>query len=210
MASGTGPDGVGAPGVGGDAVPVAGPDDKPGAQPVAQPVVVGVSPGQPDVVLREAARFALRFGGELVCAHVTAGRFVVSERPDGSVVSAPIDPDYDDEREQELDPALTDHLAAVLGPTGVRWSARLLVGDTADALGRLADTVDAAMIVVGTHRHGLARGVQELFNRSVAVHLAHRQARPVVVVPAPPRGVGDRDITEPGTGDRGIDGQDAG
>lgn len=185
------------------------PDDRPVVRSVAQPVVVGVGPGQPDVVLREAARFADRFGGELVCAHVTAGRFVVSERPDGSVVSAPIDPDYDDEREQVLDPALREHLAAVLGPTGVRWSARLLVGDTADALGRLADTLDAAMIVVGTHRHGLARGVQELFNRSVAVHLAHRQARPVVVVPARPggsgdRGIGDRGIGMPGAGDRGI------
>lgn len=170
-----------------EALPAALPDDRPvaqpGAQPGAQPVVVGVSPGQPDVVVREAARFAGRSGGELVCAHVTAGRFVVAERPDGSVVSASIDPDYDDEREQDLEPALVEHLAAVLDPTGVRWSTRLLAGDTADALGRLADTLDAAMIVVGAHRHGLARGVQELFNRSVAVHLAHRQARPVVVVP---------------------------
>ena len=152
--------------------------------PAPRPVVVGVAPGQPDVVLREAARFADRFGGELVCARVVAGRFVVSERPDGSVVSASIDPDYDDEREQDLDASLVEHLAAVLGPTGVRWTTRLLVGDTADALGHLADTVDAAMIVVGTHRHGLARGVRELFDRSVAVHLAHRQSRPVVVVPA--------------------------
>ena len=151
--------------------------------PAGPPVVVGVSPGQPDVVLVEAARFAGRFGGELVCAHVVAGRFAVSERPDGSVVSASIDPDYDDEREQDLEPALVEHLAAVLGPTGVRWSTRLLVGDTADALGRLADTLDAAMVVVGAYRHGLARGVQELFNRSVAVHLAHPLVRPVVVVP---------------------------
>jgi nucleotide-binding universal stress UspA family protein len=207
--------GVGSGNAGGDTGPVARPDDRPCAQQVASPVVVGVSPGQPDLVLREAARFAHRFGGELVCAHVTPGRFVVSERPDGSVVSAPIDPDYDDEREQDLDPALVEHLAGVLGPTGVRWSARLLVGDTADALSRLADTLDAAMIVVGAHRHGLARGVQELFNRSVAVRLAHRQARPVVVVPARPSGVGDvgagdRDIRGQGTGDRGIDGQGAG
>jgi nucleotide-binding universal stress UspA family protein len=167
-----------------------------------RPVVLGVSPAQPEHVVLEGARFAQAFGGELVCAHVTAGRFVVAERPDGSVVSAPIDPDYDDEREQVLDPALVARLAAVLGPTGVRWSARLLVGDPADALARLADTLDAAMIVVGTHRHGVARGVQELFNRSVAVHLAHRQARPVVVVPAR-RAHGPDHRPEPGTVEQG-------
>ncbi|MEK8225305.1 hypothetical protein NKG05_02985 [Oerskovia sp. M15] len=42
----------------------------------------------------------------------------------------------------------------MLDPSGVRWSTRLLVGDTAQALGHLAETVDAAMIVVGTHERG--------------------------------------------------------
>ncbi|GAA3211830.1 universal stress protein [Oerskovia jenensis] len=154
-----------------------------------QPVVLGVAPGQPDHIVHDAARFATQFGAELICAHVNAGRFAVAEDSAGTVTSAPIDPDYHDEREDEFDPALAARLAAVLDPSGVRWSTRLLVGDTADALGHLAETVDAAMIVVGTHERGFGGGVQEFFNRSIAVHLAHRQNRPVVVVPARAPGV---------------------
>jgi len=151
---------------------------------VPQPVVVGVALGQPDHVLHDAARFATQFDAELICAHVNAGRFAVSEGADGQMTSSPIDPDYHDVREEEFDPTLAAHLATVLDPSGVRWSTRLLVGDTAQALGHLAETVDAAMIVVGTHERGFGGGVQEFFNRSIAVHLAHRQNRPVVVVPA--------------------------
>ncbi len=149
-----------------------------------QPVVVGVAPGQPDHVLRDAARFARQFDAELICAYVDADRFVVSEDADGRTTTSPIDPDLDDPGQEELEPALAAHLASVLGPSGVRWSTRLLAGDTAQALGHLAETVDAAMIVVGVHGRGFAAGVQELFNRSVAVRLAHHQDRPVVVVPA--------------------------
>ena len=131
----------------------------------------------------------MQFGTELICAHVNAGRFVVSEDSAGAVRSSPIDPDFHDEREDTFDPALEAHLASVLGPSGVRWSTRLLAGDTAEALGHLAKTVNAAMIVVGTHERGFGGGVQEFFNRSIAVHLAHRQNRPVVVVPARAPGV---------------------
>lgn len=131
----------------------------------------------------------MQFGTELICAHVNAGRFVVSEDSAGAVRSSPLDPDFHDAREDAFDPALEAHLASALGPSGVRWSTRLLAGDTAEALGHLAETVNAAMIVVGTHERGFGGGVQEFFNRSIAVHLAHRQNRPVVVVPARAPGV---------------------
>ena len=128
-----------------------------------QPVIVGVFPGQPAHIVEQAARFAAAFRAELLCAHVRTGH-------DAELVDA----------------ELEAQLAQVLAGSTVAWSIRLLAGDITAALGHLATTVDAAMIVVGSHERSFGGGVQEFFNRSVAVHLAHRQDRPVVVVPARP------------------------
>jgi nucleotide-binding universal stress UspA family protein len=149
-------------------------------------VIVGVFPGQQERVVSEAARFAARFQAELVCAHADTGRYVVSERADGSVTSLPFDPDLPDLRDAGFDPALAGRLRDLLDGAGVRWSTRTLAGEPADALARLADTLDAIMIVVGSRRPGLLGGLHEFFAGSVAAHLAHRQARPVVVVPVSP------------------------
>lgn len=154
-----------------------------------QPVVVGVEPGQPDHIVKDAAYFAAQFRAELICAHVNAARFAVAEDADGNVTSAAIDPDYADEGEGLFDPELAARLSSALADSGVQWSTRTLVGDTADALAHLADTVDAAMIVVGSHERGIGGSVREFVNRSIGVHLAHRQNRPVVVVPARAPGV---------------------
>ncbi|MFT2815477.1 universal stress protein [Leifsonia sp. A12D58] len=148
------------------------------------PVVVGVAPGQPARIVIQAARFAAEFDTSLICAHVNPGRFVVSESADGSVVSSPIDPDFADNREVEFDRELAETLSTVLTDTHVDWSTRVLVGDVPTALGHLADTVNASMIVVGTHDRSFSGGVQEFFNRSIAIQLAHTQLRPVVVVPS--------------------------
>ena len=151
------------------------------------PVVVGVSPGQGGHIVEHAARFALAFGAELICAHVNPGRFAGEEDADGRVTTRSIDPDFSEPEEEDAD--LVAELAQTLDGTGLTWSTRFLGGDVAVALGHLANTVDAAMIVVGTHERSFAGSVQEFFNRSVAVHLAHRQLRPVVVIPARPPGV---------------------
>jgi nucleotide-binding universal stress UspA family protein len=161
--------------------------DTPEAEPAAsgQYVVVGVFPGQPDRVVREAAVFAARFHAELVCAQVEQNRYLVLELPDGTISSLPFDPDLPELQEATFDPELEAHLAEVL-PTSTNWSTRALAGEPAEALGNLADTLHAAMIVVGTRRRGMRSGVGEFFAGSVAVHLAHRQRRPVVVVPLTP------------------------
>ena len=148
------------------------------------PVVVGVSPGQPAHVVLQAAQFAARFNAELVCAHVNPGRFVTSESPDGSVLTTSIDPDFADERELAFDARLAASLAETLAASDVSWRTLVLAGDVATALAHLADTLDAQMIVVGTHERSFGGSVQEFFNRSVATNLAHQQLRPVVVVPA--------------------------
>ena len=152
----------------------------------ARRVVVGVTPRQPDAVVIAAADFAEQFDAELICAHVDRGRYTVDEAPDGSVTSVPVDPDLADLREQEFDPELHARLASILDRRRIPWSTRALAGDPAHSLGRLAETVQASMIVIGTRNASFRGTLQELFNGSVAVHLAHRQHRPVVVIPLSP------------------------
>jgi len=139
-------------------------------------VVVGVYPGQADGVVLQAAVFAARFDAELVCAWVDPGRHPRSDHADAPAVGAGAG----------FDPYLTAHLTRILGGHDITWSTRLLSGDPARALGQLAETLRAVMIVVGT-RDGTVRGsLQEFFAGSIAMHLAHRQDRPVVVVPLSP------------------------
>lgn len=149
-------------------------------------IVVAVEPHQPDAVLLHALALARDLGVELVCAHVDMSRYPVHEYVDGSVSSAPFDPDLPEFGKGEFDPTLEEHIRSLLVGSSVHYSLRALAGDPARALGHLADAVHARLIVVGTHRAGLRRGVRDFFNGSVAVHLAHRQHRPVLVVPLSP------------------------
>ena len=149
-------------------------------------VIVGVVPGQPDILLTSAGEFARRFRVELVCVHVDRNRSTVDEHADGSVQAVPVDPDLAEAREVGFDPLLRAHLAHVLDGRGVQWSTRALAGDPAHSLARLARRLDAAMIVVGTREATVRGGIREFFAGSVAVHLAHRQNRPVVVIPLAP------------------------
>ena len=147
-------------------------------------ILVGVNHGQSDVVLHQAVRLARALSAELVCAHVDVGRYVVEERPDGTVVSRPLDPDLPELSDTDFDPALAEHVRSVVGDVAVTF--RELAGDRAYALTRLADICGVEMIVVGSRRRGVRSGLKEFFGGSVAAQLAHRQPRPVVVVPVAP------------------------
>ncbi|MET0842916.1 MAG: universal stress protein [Mycetocola sp.] len=148
-------------------------------------VLVGVVPRQLDTVLAKAAEFASRFNAMLVCARVDPSRYVVERFKDGRFSSMPIDPDIADLRIETFDESLRDQIAKILEPTGVRWSVQPLVGDPSRELAALADRVDALMIVVGTRAPGFRGTLQEFFTGSVTAQLAHRQHRPLVVVPNP-------------------------
>ena len=147
-------------------------------------ILVGVNHGQSDVVLQQAVRFARALSAELICAHVDVGRYVVEERPDGTVVSRPLDPDLPELSDSDFDPALAEHIRSVVGDVAVTF--RELAGDRAYALTRLADICGVEVIVVGSRRRGVRSGIKEFFGGSVAAQLAHRQHRPVVVVPVAP------------------------
>lgn len=144
-------------------------------------VLVGVVPGLSPRVLKEAARYAVLLGAPLVVVHVDVTRFVTYEDPDGYVHSAPIDVNIAI-GEGEL-AEVRSQAAATLDGSRVTWSVRQLVGDPALALKHLAEQVDARLIVVGTRKRGFGESVREFFTGSVAARLAHRQHRPVLVIP---------------------------
>lgn len=150
------------------------------------PVIVGVTLGQSESVLHGAAGFAQDLQADLVCAWVDTGRYLVEEQVDGSVTSLPFDSDLPELGEEEFDPELASHIQKVLGSGPLRWTARALAGDPARALAHLANTLNARLIVVGSKETGMRAGIQEFFTGSVAVHLAHRQHRPVLIIPVAP------------------------
>ena len=149
-------------------------------------ILVGVTYGQPDTVLRHAAHFARTFGAALICAHVDPGRYVVEERPDGSVVSLPLDPELPELKDTDFDEVLVAQVRTAVSDDSIDLSFRELAGDVAYALTRLADICDVELIIVGSRRGGVRAGLKQFLTGSVAAHLAHRQHRPVVVIPLAP------------------------
>jgi nucleotide-binding universal stress UspA family protein len=143
-------------------------------------------------VIRRAASFARHFDAVLVCANVAADHYVVAEHPDGSIESRPIDPDQPDWDSAVFEGDLADRINAVADEEGVHVEFRELAGDIGYALGRLAEILDAEMIVVGSRRGGLRSSMHEFLGGSVAVHLAHRQPRPLAVIPLAPIPYGGR------------------
>jgi nucleotide-binding universal stress UspA family protein len=151
-------------------------------------VVAGVTPQQPPIVVQCAARFARQFDAVLVCANVEAANYVVAEHPDGSVESRPMDPDAPDWDTAVFDGSLAARVRDVAREAGVEVEFRELAGNIGHALGRLAEVLNAEMIIVGSRRGGGMRtSMHEFFGGSVAVHLAHRQPRPLVIIPLSPK-----------------------
>lgn len=144
-------------------------------------VVAAVVPDQSDRVLREAARYAMLQHVPLVVVNVDVTRFVTFEDPDGYVHSSPIDLQVIP-GEADLD-LVRAQVTRLLSGRDLRWDVRQLVGDPAIAVKKFAEEVDARLIVVGTRRRGIGESIREFFTGSVAVRLAHRQHRPILVVP---------------------------
>jgi nucleotide-binding universal stress UspA family protein len=59
----------------------------------------------------------------------------------------------------------------------------VLNGEVAHALGRLAQSADAAALIVGGQRPGRIAQMGRLLEGSVSVSLTRLQGRPVLVVP---------------------------
>ncbi len=147
------------------------------------PVVVGVVPGQPPLVALTATSLARATGAPTVYfAYVDPARFTEQENPDGTVLHQAVDPDLADDGWLATEQALRAQVGAAMADTDQPWQLRYLAGRADRALTHLARAVDAASFVVGTHL-GRHHRIGDFLNRSVAVQLAHRQHRPVLVVP---------------------------
>lgn len=147
-------------------------------------VVVGVEPGQPELVAVTAAGLAAVTGGVLYFAYADPWRIAEEEFPDGTVRHVGLNPDlYDDSSWRGLERDLVTAIGGALTGLAVRWEFRYLAGRPDRALTHLARAVDAAVIVVGAGRTGAGGRLQEVLQRSVGTHLAHHQHRPVLVVP---------------------------
>jgi len=153
-------------------------------------IVVGVTPGQPDIVIKHAAKLARKLGGRVVCAYVDTGQMTMFEGADGTLMSMPLDPDIVEEPSpfpEDLQARLAEACAAKDVPVDFRRP----LGEPAIALAELAEQEQAYLIMVGTRRPGLRASLAEFFSGSVAAHLTHRQPRPVVVIPLAPTDSGE-------------------
>lgn len=148
------------------------------------PAVVGVVPGQPELVPLTAASLARSMGAStLYCAYVDTSRFVAEEYADGTVRHMAVDPDGIDDTWRDTETELTAFLTDVLAGSDVHWELRYLAGRPDRSLTHLARAVDAAVIVVGTRAPGHGARMHEFLNGSVALQLTHHQHRPVLTVP---------------------------
>ncbi|MGN6199768.1 universal stress protein [Humibacter sp.] len=147
----------------------------------SRPLVAGVVADVPDVVITEAAALAAQLGSTIVFATVEPLRYSISTLPDGSVLSMPLDPDVADTQEETFDPDLVARIRSLVPDASPEFVAR--AGDPAIELARLAEERDARAIAVGTRKPGFRASLEEFLAGSIAVSLAHNQARPVIVIP---------------------------
>ncbi len=154
----------------------------------AQPLVVGVLPGQHPEVMQTAAALAASLEVPLVCGYVDEASYLVEWDPARSAHRLSLHPDTDDAEIRAVTQELRSSIAASCDGLGVDWTLRSLAGDPARALGRLAAETGAAMIIVGTPERGLGHRISEALNGSVAAWLSHHQQRPILIVPAGPPG----------------------
>lgn len=147
------------------------------------PVVVGVVPGQPELVTLTGASWAAALGVELYVGYVDPTRMTVEENPDGSVRHSSINVDAIDDSWQGRSHQIQQFLEEVLADSPISWHFRYLAGRPDRSLTHLARAVDASALVVGTHSPQASSRWHEFVEGSMAARLAHHQHRPVLVVP---------------------------
>jgi nucleotide-binding universal stress UspA family protein len=151
-------------------------------QRITGPVLAGVVPGQPLTVVHRAVERAYTLNVKLICAYVDITSYLVDDAED-SIEAGTLWPDGIVDDVEATSAGIRKCLHELLDAAGVRWSFLTLTGDPARALGQLADSANASVIVVGTREPGLGTRLEQLLVGSVAVQLTRGQHRPVVVVP---------------------------
>lgn len=148
------------------------------------PIVAGVTPTQPELIVLTAETMAAALQVKIYFAYADPRRVVEREFADGTVQHGDLDPDLsDDEQWRDRQDHLVEAIGHLMTDSPVQWEFRYLAGRADRALTHLARAVDAAVIVVGSRRPGGGGRLHELVDGAVGVHLSHHQHRPVLVVP---------------------------
>ncbi|POH58993.1 universal stress protein [Arthrobacter glacialis] len=147
-------------------------------------VLVGLLPEQDPAVLACAVSLARATGVSVMAGYVDPGSYLIEWDPSGNPMGRSLNRALDPEDEaasavRELEPILRTAAQS----QGVEYSLRVLGGDPAMALGRLALAASASVIVVGARRPGLLAGVNEVLTGSVVRKLLATQHVPVLAIP---------------------------
>jgi hypothetical protein len=146
------------------------------------PLVLGVPWAFEERLVRAAAGLAAIMRTHLICAFVDPASYLTEWEPAGVVDSSSLDPARNVEAEFPASQLLSG-LEGILGPPGGAWSFRVLNGEVAQALGRLAESTDGAALIVGGQRPGRFARMSRLLEGSVSGSLTRLQARPVLIIP---------------------------
>lgn len=146
------------------------------------PLLLGVGWDFPERLVCTAADLAAALGQHLVCAFVDPASYLTEWEPDGTRTAHSLDPVTNDEAAFPSGDLLRS-LEAVLGEPGEAWSFRVLNGDVAKSLERLAESTGASLLVVGADRPGALAWVDRLLEGSVWGNLTSGGRLPVMVVP---------------------------
>lgn len=147
------------------------------------PVVLGTAWDFSEQPVRVAASLAGALGLHLVCAFVDPATYLSEWEPEEARAAHSLDPAVNEEA-QFPSGNLLHRLESTLGPPGQRWSFRVLNGDPAKALGRLAESTGASLIIVGGPRPEIAARMSRLLEGSVSAQLTRHQKRPVLIIPS--------------------------
>ncbi|WP_026554686.1 universal stress protein [Arthrobacter sp. 35W] len=149
------------------------------------PIIAGVIPGQDPAVWERALELAAGLSVPLIAAFVDPASYLIEWTPGHDVLPASLAPDLDpDDETVDAAAELKVDLAEAAAGYATSWSFRVVGGDPALALGRLATAVGASMIVVGTRHHGFLAKVDELVSGSLVHRLLTTQHTPVLGVPS--------------------------
>jgi nucleotide-binding universal stress UspA family protein len=121
------------------------------------------------------ATMAPLLDADVTAVHALPPLIAFMPQPMGA--SAP--PAYDERLRDELVDAL-EGWCAPLRDAGVEYHAQVVDGSAAETLMRIADQINADLVVVGRRGHG---GFAKLLLGSVPHQLTHHCDRPVLVVP---------------------------
>ena len=150
---------------------------------VSGPLVVGVIPNQHPEVMLEARALSDAMNRPLIFAYVEPNSYLVEWDLKSDIEYLSLHPkEFDEDISADVVLILANIWRAMEG-AALPWRFRVLAGDPARALARLARESRASMIVVGTREPGAGPLLSEFLGGSTAAHLTEQQPLPVLVVP---------------------------